>query len=108
MSTFAPKVRYTRRMKALSLAVAVAGVLGLAAPQAAAFLADPAASKAARSTVINAHHRLEPAWSRHYRLRLRRSLAWPGSIPGCVFVYPYWGPCPCCTAPDWEQWYGYY
>ena len=107
---------YTHPMKGLSLAVAVAGVLALDASRAAAFPTDTAVSKAGPTFIADAQwhgtqwvdpHCLKPSWSHRCRLHLRRSGAWPGSIPGCVYIYPYRGPCACCTAPDREQWEGY-
>jgi len=99
-------------MKRLSLALGLAGVVALGASEAAAFLGDPALSKAAPSNIASTQYRgtqwvdphcLKPSWSRRCRAHPRRSGAWPG-LPPCYLID---GVCVYYTAPDWDQWRGW-
>ncbi len=101
-------------MKRLCLVAAVAGVLALGGSQTAAVAADIGAYEAAPHRVATTHRRVtrivihrcievsQPA--RGCPLRRYSLLPWPG-IPRC---HPYGGVCTYFTAPDWEEWPGYY
>ena len=110
--------RYT-----VKAALALASVLALGLSHAAGFPIHTGASQAAPGTIARTQwhgtpfvnpHCLKPSWPRGcpWRRHPRRSLAWPGVPPACV--YPYLGVCdpasyysPYWTGPDGIFWYWY-
>jgi hypothetical protein len=101
-------------MKRFCSVAAVAGALALGGSQTAAVGADLGAYEAAPHRIVKTHRRVarvvvqrcievsQPA--RGCPLRRYSLLPWPG-IPRCHLDA---GVCVYFTAPDWEEWPGYY